>query len=355
MSNAPDFAGFIPNQLQRYTPQAAFVLASGAVIERATIGYQSWGTLNAARDNVIWVCHALTGNTDVEQWWSGIFGPGKALDPNRDFIICANVLGGCYGSAGPSTHGAATFPEISIGDMVRHQQLLMAHLGIRKIKLLLGGSMGGFQALEWALRFPNLVERLALVATSYRQPTQAIALSQLQCAQIERDPKFQNGAYDPNDPPIEGFNLARQIGHLSYRCSAELEARFGRERDVEGHFQVNRYLAHQGNKLTKRFDANSYLRINQAMNQFDACDGRGEPRFALGRLSQPSLIVAIDSDWLYPPSEQARLAALLPNAAHISISSSCGHDGFLLDADKFEPALAALLRDDQIEKRLRVR
>ncbi len=341
----PDIAGHTPNSVQIYTPEARFVLASGVVLERATVGYQSWGKLNAAGDNAVWVCHALTGSSDVENWWPALFGVGKALDPTRDFIVCANVLGSCYGSAGPQTHGGSDFPEISVSDIVQHQHMLAQHLGIRKIKLVLGGSMGGFQALEWALRYPNMVQRLALIATSYRQPAQAIALSSLQCAQIERDPKFLGGCYAPEDGPSEGLALARQIGHLSYRCASELDARFDRERDEGGEFQVNRYLAHQGNKLIKRFDANSYLRLNRAMNNFDACIGRGEPRFALGKLNIPALIVAVDSDWLYPPSEQARLAALLPNAAHISISSNSGHDGFLLDAAKFEPALRALVNE----------
>jgi homoserine O-acetyltransferase/O-succinyltransferase len=345
MARQPDPAAHIPASVRRYTPAAPFVLGSGAVLAQAGIGYQTWGTLNAAGDNAIWVCHALTGTTDVESWWPALFGAGKALDPDAHYIVCANVLGGCYGSAGPLTHGHAAFAGLTIADVVRHQQLLAQHLGITKIKLMLGGSMGGFQALEWALRAPAIVERLALVATSYRQSAGAIALSQLQLAQIERDPLFQGGDYAPSSAPVEGLSLARQIGHLSYRCSGELDARFGREQTASGEFQVNRYLAHQGAKLVQRFDANSYVALNRAMNAFDACEGRGEPRFALGRLNLPALVVAIDSDWLYPPSEQAKLAALLPNAAHMTVHSNSGHDGFLLDAAKFEPALRALVQD----------
>jgi homoserine O-acetyltransferase/O-succinyltransferase len=353
MPRAPQIDGFIPAQLRRFTPDAPLMLASGVELVAPTVGYQSWGKLNATGDNAVWVCHALTGTTDVESWWPALFGAGKALDPTRDFIVCANVLGGCYGSAGPHTHGA-DFPEITISDMVRHQHALALYLGVKKIKLMLGGSMGGFQALEWALQFPGIVQRLALISTSYRQPAQAIALSSLQCAQIERDPKFLNGRYAPENGPIDGLNLARQIGHLSYRCGAELDARFDRAQDESGEFEVNRYLAHQGNKLVRRFDANSYLRLNRAMNAFDACAGRGEPRFALGRLNIPALVVAVDSDWLYPPSEQARLAALLPHAAHISIHSNAGHDGFLLDAALFEPALRALLHGDAHQANMRV-
>jgi homoserine O-acetyltransferase/O-succinyltransferase len=251
-----------PASLKQYTPAGGLTLGSGAHLREATIGYQTWGQLNDTADNVVWVCHALTGTSDVESWWPALFGASRALDPTRDFIVCANVLGGCYGSAGPFDH--PDFPNITISDMVRHQFLLAQHLGIKSIRLMLGGSMGGFQALEWTLRYPHLVQRLALVATSYRQPAQAIALSSLQCAQIRNDPKFSNGSYDPNDPPLEGLALARQIGHLSYRCAEELDARFDRQKDASGEFQVNRYLAHQGEKLTRRFDPNCLLRTRRA-------------------------------------------------------------------------------------------
>jgi homoserine O-acetyltransferase/O-succinyltransferase len=340
---AIDFASHTPAGLQQFTPPAGLILANGVHLADATIGYQTWGKLNAAGDNVVWICHALTGTTDAMVWWSEIFGSNRAIDPEQDFVVCANVLGGCYGSAGPTTN--PDFPAITISDMVRQQYLLAQHLKIKSIRLMLGGSMGGFQALEWSIRYPHMVQRLALVATSYRQPAQAIALSSLQCAQIRNDPKFNGGRYDPNDPPVEGLALARQIGHLSYRCFDELDARFDRQQDASGNFQVNNYLAHQGRKLTKRFDANSYLILNAAMNAFDACEGRGEPRFALGRLQLPVLIVSVDTDWLYPPSEQARLANLLPNAALVHIHSRAGHDGFLLDAAQFEPALRSFARD----------
>jgi homoserine O-acetyltransferase/O-succinyltransferase len=199
-----------------------------------------------------------------------------------------------------------------------------------------------------------MVERLGLIATSFRQPAQAVALATLQCQQILLDPDFNGGNYSPESAPIRGLNLARQIGHLSYRCSIELDARFGRQQDHEGRFQVNNYLEHQGNKLTARFDANCYLRLNQAMIDFDACVGRGEPRFALSRLQQPALVVAIDSDWLYPPSEQVRLAALLPNSVYSCVSASSGHDGFLLEAASFEPLLAALLSEQASQPQLRL-
>ena len=334
---APDIAGYTPNSIQYLTPEAPFLLASGMALQGATVGYQTWGTLNSAGDNVVWVCHALTGNSDVENWWPALFGVGKALDPTRDFIVCANVLGGCYGSAGPHSHGGADFPEISVGDIVQHQHLLVAHLGIRKIKLILGGSMGGFQALEWALRYPNVVQRIALVATSYRQPAQAVALSSLQCAQIERDPKFLGGRYSPDDGPIEGLALARQIGHLSYRCSSELDARFDRERDEAGEFQVNRYLAHQGGKLIRRFDANSYLYLTRMMDYFDLSDGFASLADALSQTQARFLVASYDTDWLFPTSQSRELVSeLLRVHKHVSfVELPCpyGHDSFLIDLE----------------------
>lgn len=339
---------FLPATLRHYTPEAALLLADGSVLERPTIGYQSWGRLNARRDNVIWVCHALTASTDVPAWWPALFGSSRALDPERYFIVCANVLGGCYGSLGPRTERAdgrpwaGDFPSLRIADLVAHQRLLLEHLDLRGIELVIGGSMGGFQALEWALQEPNRVRRLALIATSWRQPPDAVALAELQCALVRQDPKFSNGHYDPADGPVRGLALARQLGHYSYRASDEFEQRFSRTRREDGRLQVLSYLDHQGHKLVQRFDANSYLCLSEAMNHFDL--GAGEPvERVLGRIRARTLVVAIDSDRLYPPREQAELAGLLPNATLLQIHSRRGHDGFLADADGFEPALRALL------------
>ena len=220
----------LPPALQSWTPAAPLRLASGEMLAEATVGYQTWGELNAARDNVIWVCHALTASSDVASWWAGAFGPGRTLDPTRSYIVCANVLGSCYGSAGPSSlepqggqrYGAA-FPELSVTDLVEHQRLLADHLGIRRIQLVVGASMGGFQVLEWARLEPVRVRRIALIATSWRQPPQALAQARLQCEFIRRDPKFKGGDYPPDDPPAEGLALARQLGHLTYRSAGELD------------------------------------------------------------------------------------------------------------------------------------
>ena len=329
-------AQHLPKTLRQFTPEHALALDSGELLAAPTVGYQTWGTLNAAGDNVIWVCHALTGTTDVAATWPALFGPGRVLDPERDFIVCANVLGGCYGSAGPITHGHR-FPEISIFEMVRHQQLLAAHLGIKAIKLMLGGSMGGFQALAWAQFNVLPIAKLALIATSYRQPAQAAALADMQCQAIELDPDFKAGAYLESAPPRKGLALARQLGHLSYRCESELNQRFDRSQRSDGRLQVLSYLDHQGEKLANRFDANSYLRISRAMNRFALSADQ------LAQITAQTLVISVRSDWLYPEAEQRQLSKLLPNARHVSIDSNYGHDGFLLEAEKFAPDLLGLL------------
>ncbi len=334
--------------LRLHTPATALVLESGEQIAQPTIGFHTWGRLNPRRDNVIWVCHALTASSDAASWWSPLFGPGKALDPTRHFIVCANVLGSCYGSAGPASPRAdgkpwgKDFPAVSVADIVSHQQLLFEHLGLRGIQLVIGGSMGGFQALEWARREPNRVKRLALVASSWRQPADAVALAELQSSIVRLDPAFAVGNYATDAGPAQGLELARQLGHSCYRSGEEFDRRFGRQRRNDGRLQVLSYLDHQGSKLVRRFDANSYLRLNSAMTQFDLAANL-PPAMALGAIKTPALVVAINSDRLYPPREQVELSRLLPNAQLMRIDSSRGHDGFLTDASAFEPALADFL------------
>jgi homoserine O-acetyltransferase len=342
-----------PSTIQQYTPTAPLRLTNGALLHGATVGYQTWGTLNAARDNVVWVCHALTASSDVESWWPGAFGAGRLLDPTRHFIVCANSLGGCYGSAGPTTVDPTTgerfsahFPELTVGDLVDHQRLLADHLGIAGIELVVGASMGGFQVLEWARREPVRVKRIALIATSWRQPPQALAQARLQCEFIRRDAKFAGGHYPEHDGPVEGLALARQLGHLTYRSADELDRRFGRERRDDGHHQVLSYLDYQGEKLVRRFDALSYLRLTEAMNRYDFAEGT-TPQEALASIVQPALVVALDSDQLYYPSEQARLAGWLPRGRLVEIETLYGHDGFLVDAAKLDPALTAF-RDEAL-------
>lgn len=343
----------LPATLQLHTPSTPLRLARGGELMRATVGFQTWGTLNAARDNVVWVCHALTASSDVESWWPGAFGPGRLLDPARHYIVCANVLGGCYGSAGPTSIDpatgqpyAASFPDLTVADLVEHQRLLADHLGIAGIELVVGASMGGFQVLEWARR-DSRVRRIALIATSWRQPPQALAQARLQCEFIRRDPKFRGGNYPLEDGPVEGLALARQLGHLTYRSAHELDQRFGRAQREDGHFQVLSYLDHQGRKLVQRFDANSYLRLTEAMNHYDFAGPGQTPEQALAAIGVPALVIALDSDQLYYPGEQHRLARALPRGRVIDIETFYGHDGFLVDAARIDPLLTAF-RDEPL-------
>lgn len=347
-----------PASLQTYTPTSSLRLAGGAMLADATVGYQTWGKLNAARDNVIWVCHALTASSDVESWWSGAFGKGRTLDPSQYFIVCANVLGSCYGSAGPASTDpesasriGSRFPELVIADLVAHQRLLADHLGIRRIQLVVGASMGGFQVLEWARQEPERVRRIALIATSWRQPPQALAQARLQCEFIRRDPKFLGGGYAEDAAPEEGLALARQLGHLTYRSAAELDQRFGRERRADGHYQVLSYLDHQGDKLVQRFDALCYLRLTEAMNRYDFA-GNETPEQALARIHQPALVVALDTDQLYYPAEQERLARGLPRGRLVEFNTFYGHDGFLVDAERLDPLLSAFRDESAVDARV---
>jgi homoserine O-acetyltransferase len=340
-ASLPGFVRGTPAAVQRWTPAAPLTLQCGALLPAATIGYQTWGRLNVARDNVIWICHALSGSSDVASWWPQLVGAGRGIDPARHFIVCANVLGGCYGSLGPQStapDGArwgTRFPQVHIADMVEQQRLLADQLGVLGIECVIGGSMGGFQALEWAAREPERVKSVALIASSWRQPPQAIALADLQCRLLRADPKFRGGEYPLHDPPIEGLSLARQLGHISYRTPDELDQRFGRQRRDDGTFQVLSYLHRQGEKLVERFDALSYLALSEALNNYDFCEGRGELRVAARRIRQPVLIAGILTDQLYPPGESAKLAAALPDGRLEWIDAPAGHDGFLLEGELF--------------------
>lgn len=341
-------AAHCPPALRSFTPSQALPLDGGGDLPNATIAFQTWGTLNAARDNVIWVCHALTASSDVETWWRGLFGRGRTLDPERHFIVCANTLGSCYGSLGPATLDdnrerlGSRFPAISVADIVRHQRMLADALGVRGIELVIGASMGGFQVLEWARQEPARVKRLALIATSWRQPPQALAQARLQLEFIRRDPNWRGGDFASEAAPSEGLALARQLGHLTYRSAQELDERFARTQREDGHFQVLSYLDHQGQKLVRRFDAGAYVRLTEAMNAFDFAQGQ-DVESALARVQQPALVVALDSDQLYYPSEQARLARGLPNGKLATLDTLYGHDGFLVDAAKLDPIVQGFL------------
>ncbi len=324
-----------------------FRLESGVTLPGVQVAYRTWGELAPDGGNAVLVCHALTGSADADVWWAGLFGPGKALDPARDFIVCSNVLAGCYGTSGPiqphpedGEPWGSRFPIVTIRDMVRLQALLLDHLGVGELQLVLGPSLGGMQVLEWAATHPERVRAMAPIGVSGRHSAWCIAISESQRRAIVLDPDWQDGRYPPDRPPRYGLSVARMIAMCSYRSWDNFEARFGRKKqDWDGQFAVTSYLNYQGEKLYKRFDANTYVRLTQAMDSHDLARGRGEYAQVLGSLGMPALIVSVDSDVLYPPREQAELAELLPAARYEVLHTPAGHDGFLIETDPLSDML----------------
>jgi homoserine O-acetyltransferase/O-succinyltransferase len=307
-----------------FTLPYPLLLEGGGVLDAVTVAYRTWGTLDASGLNAVLVCHALTGNANADEWWEPLIGAGRALDPDRDFILCSNVLGSCYGTTGPasidpSTGAAwgASFPRITIRDIVAVQRALVRSLGIRRLRLVIGGSLGGMQVLEWAVAAPDLVETIAPIATSGRHSPWAIALSEAQRQAIDIDPR-------------NGLAIARMIAMASYRSPASFQHRFGRS-ETGGGFAVEHWLRDHGEKLVKRFDPFCYVRLTQAMDSHDLGRGRGEYQTVLRSIRQPALIVSIDSDVLYPPNEQEELAATIPNATLRTVHAPDGHDAFLIE------------------------
>lgn len=334
---------------QSHTFEQPFVTEGGAAIPEPVIAYQTWGSLNDARDNVILVCHALTGNTAADEWFSGIFGTGQAIDSNDHFVICPNVLGSCYGTSGPITINPETekpyrayFPKVTIRDIVRLQQKLLDELNINEIKLVVGGSMGGMQALEWCI-MDERPQSAVLIGMGEKHRPWAIGISHTQRQAIYNDPNWNGGFYADDHPPQKGLALARMIAMNSYRHPSDFDKKFGRRlQDGQSQYEVESYLNYQGKKLANRFDAVSYVRLTQAMDSHDIRRSRPRIEETLARLTIPIKVVGIDSDMLYPPEECRELAELLPNSCYEEISSPHGHDAFLIEFGQLNPVIKAL-------------
>jgi homoserine O-acetyltransferase len=331
-----------------------FVLDSGVRLPGVELAYRSWGELSGDADNAVIVCHALTGNADADEWWAPLFGRGRTLDPDKHFIVCSNALGSCYGSTGPTSVApdgrpwGARFPRISIRDQVRAQIALADELGIARIRFVIGGSMGGLQALEWALQDPERTEAVVCVAASGRHSPWCLVWSEAQRLALRTDPRFRNGDYPADDPPVDGLAAARAIAMVSYRSAQSLDQRFGRASGAEvfgdcaespGDFAARAWLRHHAKGLVERFDANCYLSLIDAMDTHDLAYGRGDYAAVLAAIRQPVLVGSIGSDALYVPAEQRFLAEHLPHARWLAIDSAHGHDGFLIDAERFEPGI----------------
>ncbi len=336
-----NYKDFISGQTQFYQLSLPFHLEFGEELTGVQIAYRTWGKLNAARNNAVLVCHALTGSADVDDWWMPLLGSGKALDPDRDFIICSNILGSCYGTTGPTSINpktgmiyAASFPSITISDMVRLQNELLEMLGIQSLQLVIGGSLGGMQVLEWALLYPEKVKAIAPIATSGRQSAWCIGLSEAQRQAIYTDSQWQGGNYPVEEQPTQGLAAARMIAMSTYRSWKSFAVRFGRTYQSESprqQFAITTYLQYQGEKLVKRFDANTYITLTHAMDCHDVARHDQDYESVLQSILQPSLVVGITSDLLYPSTEQQELADLIPNAQQAWLESIHGHDSFLID------------------------
>jgi len=321
-----------------------FPLESGDALSGARVAYRTWGQLNATRDNVVWVCHALTANADVLDWWPGLFGAGCFFDPADWFIVCANVLGSCYGSTSPLDADPATgegrfqdFPLLTIRDLVAAHEALRQELGLAHIHTLIGGSLGGQQALEWAVSRPDSIGHLVVIATSARHSAWGIAFNEAQRLAIEADATYPENRPGGGDA---GLAAARAVALLSYRgYDAYANTQTEPNDNVLRDFRASSYQRYQGNKLVARFDAYSYMVLTRAMDSHNLGRGRGGVAAALASIRARTLVLGITSDVLFPLSEQHTIAAGIPGAVYGELDSSFGHDGFLLETGKITRAL----------------
>jgi len=370
----------------------ALLLDCGRELSGVRIAYETYGTLAPAKDNVILVCHALSGDahaagwsddptapTTVDGvgaaergksglgWWDGMIGPGKAFDTARYFVICTNLIGSCRGSTGPGSNDpatgrpyGATFPVLTVGDMVRAQRALIRELGIERLVAVSGGSLGGMQALEWAVAYPDLVQGIVPIACTARLGTQGVAWNAIARNAIISDPDWQGGAYaGTGRRPDAGIRIARMVGHITYLSAAAVSEKFDRRFQrggdaplydlVEPDFEVESYLRYQADAFAARFDANAYLYISRALTYFDLARtyGGGSLERALSRVRAATLLLSFSSDWLYPPRDSEEIAVALRasghDATHVIIDAAYGHDSFLLEEDRMTEQITLFL------------
>jgi homoserine O-acetyltransferase len=328
----------------------AFELEAGGALPEISITYTTYGKLNEAKDNVVWICHALTANSDAMEWWPGMVGPGFCIDPEKYFIVCANFLGSCYGTTGPLSANPRTgqpyysdFPFITIRDMVKAHILLKQHLQIEKIHLLIGGSMGGYQALEWCVLEPGVIDNLFLLATSATESAWGISVHTAQRLAIEADATWKDHSPQAGK---KGLKAARAIGLLTYR-NYEILKQKQTDPDIGklDQFKASSYITYQGEKLVNRFNAYTYWLLTKAMDSHHLARGRKDSiEEVLKTIIQRTLIIGISSDILCPEQEQKFLAEHMPNATFVSIDSAYGHDGFLIESEKISGYLSKWLK-----------
>lgn len=360
---------------RRFIDVGALTTESGFTFPQVTVAYETWGTLDADGGNAVYICHALTGDSHVagpagdghktSGWWDALVGPGRAIDTDRWFVVCANILGGCQGTTGPASADpdgrpwGSRFPTVTISDMVEVEHRLTRALGIERWALMLGPSLGGMRVLEWMVVHPELVGSGMVLGTTAAVSADEIGTHAAQLAAIHADPNFLGGDYyDQPDGqgPHRGMGVARQVAHLTYRSESELQERFGRQGQEgedpyawvngrrSGRFALESYLEHHADKLARRFDANTYIALTNAMTLFDLGRGRGGADAALARITAPLTVVGINSDRLFPVHQQQRIAAGAPGAGDLHIVDSLvGHDGFLVEDEQVARYVAIAL------------
>src|SRR6202521_2123463 len=328
-------------------------LDCGVTLAPVEVAYETYGSLNAARSNAILIEHAFSGDAHAAGdggWWNNMIGPGKGFDTDQCFVICANVLGGCRGATGPSSSNpetgcpwAMSFPAISIADMVRLQKKLIDHLGIERLLAVAGGSMGGMQALEWAVTYPERVASAIPIATTARHSAQQIAFNEVGRQAIMADPDWNNGNYYGGRLPGRGLAVARMVGHITYMSDESMREKFGRRLQGKDNFsfgfdvdfEVEGYLRYRGSQFVGRFDAHSYLYITKSMDYFDLTTGRGTLAAALEKTKARFLVISFSSDWLYPSYQSQEMVRALRSrncdVAYVELQSNYGHDSFLVD------------------------
>jgi homoserine O-acetyltransferase len=370
MSSTRGTVGIVATQYFHST--RPLVLSSGSVLPEFTLAYETYGVLSPQRDNAILLVHALSGDAHAAGrhaagekhpgWWDDMVGPGKAFDTERYFVICSNVIGGCKGSTGPLSINPATgqawqadFPVVTIHDMVAAQVQLIDALGIARLAAVAGGSMGGFQVLEWMARYSERLAKAIVLASSAAHTAHAIAWNAIGRQAITRDPLWLGGYYAPDAAPVHGLAVARMVGHITYLSDASLSRRFPERYQVgktpaytlADEFGIESYLTHQADKFNQRFDANSYLYITKAMDYWDVCRGEESVADALKTWHGATLVLSFDSDTLYPTSESLRIVAALEAnqtpVRHHALSSIAGHDAFLLEYAAQTPIITSFL------------
>jgi homoserine O-acetyltransferase len=367
--------GLVETQTWTFT-DPPLELDCGQTLSPVTQAYETYGELSPARDNAILIFHALSGDAHLAGyhspndrkpgWWDIMVGPGKPFDTRRYFVICANVLGGCKGTTGPSSIDprtgkpfGMTFPIVTIGDMVRAQKRLVEHLGITKLLAVVGGSMGGMLALDWAVRYPDAADSVLAIATSARVNAQGIAFNVVGRQAIMADPRWQNGNYYGKESPYDGLAIARMVAHITYLSEKQMHDKFGRQLqdresfgfDFQTDFQVESYIKYQGDSFVRRFDANSYLYITKAIDYFDLANGHGSLVQAFAGVQSTFLVISFPSDWLFPTYQAKELVRALQangiSTTFLEIPSEYGHDAFLLPSEQLSNAIAGFLANAQ--------